>query len=280
MTKKQTSTQTGEPPTTLIIAVRKILRPLVRLLLHFRIVFPQLAELLKSIYVEVAENEFKLPDKPQTDTRISLLTGIHRKDIKRLRSQSEEDKTTPVVIDIGGKMVTRWTGDKAYQNENGKPLDLPMKNPDGSSFESLVHDICKKDIRPRVILDEWLNLGVVSEIDDKLRLNTHAFIPSKGFDEKAFFLGHNLSDHLASATHNILGNNPAFFERCVYYDGLTDASIEVLRELVASKGMETLIAINDKAMRLKAQDIAQTSEKHRIDIGLYVYHESEDNKHA
>ena len=70
-------------PQAMMTAVRKVLRPLVRLLINFRITFPQLSEILKSVYVEVANEEFRLPDKAQTDTRLSFLTGVHRKDIPR-----------------------------------------------------------------------------------------------------------------------------------------------------------------------------------------------------
>ncbi|MDP1635270.1 MAG: DUF6502 family protein, partial [Gallionellaceae bacterium] len=73
------------PSAPLISAVRHLLRPLVKLLLTHSITFPFLSDLLKSIYVEVATEEFRLQDKPQTDSRISLLSGVHRKDVKNLR---------------------------------------------------------------------------------------------------------------------------------------------------------------------------------------------------
>ena len=279
MASKPTSLKAMNTPASLIVAIRKILRPLVRLFLSYKVVFPQVAEILKSVYVDVAEDEFRLPEKPQTDTRLSLLTGIHRKDIKRLRNQNQTEKEVPAVVNMGVRLVSRWIGEPYYQDDEGKPLLLPFKAENAPSLESLVLDVCKRDIRPRVILDEWLNLGVVS-IDDQQRiaLNTQAFIPSKGFDEKAFFLGHNISDHLSASAHNILGYKPAFFERCAYYDGLSQGSIDKLNDLVTQKGMETLLAINELAMTLKTQDMANTQEKHRIDIGLYVYHEKEVTK--
>jgi hypothetical protein len=281
MTNKKQSKDMGEPPASLVTAVRKVLYPLVRLLLNFRIVFPQLAELLKSVYVEVAEKEFRLPNKPQTDTRLSLLTGIHRKDIKRLRTQAITDRSTPASINTGSRLVARWVGDTRYLDDNQQPRILPLKAAANEvSFESLVQEICKHDLRPRVILDEWLNLGVVSlDANKNVQLNTQAFIPSKGFDEKAFFLGHNVSDHLAAATYNILGNDPAFFERCVYYDGLSQDSIQQLQNLVNDQGMKTLIAFNDLAMQLKASDTSKKDSHHRIDIGLYVYHQAEKSQH-
>lgn len=276
----QTNLNAGSPPTAVILAISKLLRPLVRLLLNFRIAFPQFAELLKSIYVDVANKEFMLDDKPQTDARLSLLTGIHRKDIKRLRNQQVEKEEAPEVISTGGRLVARWVGESKYRSDENTPLALPLKGKTGEpSFESLVLDVFKQDIRPRVILDEWLNLGVVNMSEDNIiTLNTQAFIPSKGLEEKAFFLGHNLSDHFSASTHNLLDEQPAFFERCIYYDGLSSESIEELRELASNRGMETLMALNDRAMSLKTKDMAKTQNKHRLNIGLYVYHEPEETE--
>ena len=268
-------------PQAMMTAVRKLLRPLVRLLINFRITFPQLSEILKSVYVEVANEEFRLPDKAQTDTRLSFLTGVHRKDIKRLRNQATTDQTTPSNVDISTRVIARWIGEAEYLDENKQPLVLPLSAEEGKpSFEALVESVCKKDIRPKVVLDEWLNQGVaVVDSDDQVRLNTEAFIPSKGFDEKAFFLGHNISDHLSAATTNLIGEESKYFERCVYYDGLSDDSIEKLQEVIADKGMKTLLEINELAMQLKAKDLAKTESKKRINIGLYAFHELEDKTH-
>lgn len=267
------------PTKAVVIAIRKILRGLVRLALHFRMAYPQMAELLKNVYVEVAEDEFSLPKKAQTDSRLSLLTGIYRKDIKRIREQRSDDDEMPFNVNVGGKLVSRWTNTEEYQGADGKAKPLPLKSTSGVSFAKLVKDVCKQDIRPNVILDEWLDLGVVSLVDtDSVKLNDRAFIPSKGHDEKVFFLGHNLSDHLSAATHNMLGKQPPFFERCVYYDSLSAESVAELKALIEEKGMETLLAVNDVAMKLKTQDVArQNSDKHRLDIGLYMFHEKEHN---
>lgn len=64
-----------QPPAVLVAAIRKVLRPLVRLLLTFQITYPFIVNLLKSLYVEVADQEFAMDEKRQTDSRINLLIG-------------------------------------------------------------------------------------------------------------------------------------------------------------------------------------------------------------
>ena len=93
--------------------------------------------------------------------------------------------------------------------------------------EGLVESV-SKDIRPRVVLDEWLRLGVarIELVDDQelVRLNVEAFVPASGFDEKAFYFGRNLRDHIATAAGNLAGVDPSRLERSVYYDDLTAES--------------------------------------------------------
>ena len=78
-------TSSASPPPKLIQALRYLLEPMVRLLLNYGMGYPAFAELMKRVYVDVADKHFALQDKPQTDSRISLLSGVHRKDVKRLR---------------------------------------------------------------------------------------------------------------------------------------------------------------------------------------------------
>ena len=73
----------------------RLLRPLVRLLIRAGVTFPALSDLLRELYVNVAEHDFALADKEQTDSRISLLTGIHRKEVRRLRGAGAPVRSVP-----------------------------------------------------------------------------------------------------------------------------------------------------------------------------------------
>nr|WP_108257798.1 DUF6502 family protein [Mangrovicoccus ximenensis] len=70
-------------------AVDRILRPLVRAMIGRGLAYPQLAELLKPLFIEQALRHFGLPGRRMTDSRISVLTGLQRRDIRSLREASE-----------------------------------------------------------------------------------------------------------------------------------------------------------------------------------------------
>ena len=78
--------------------LRKMLRPLVRLMLSQGINYTMILEDLKCVFVSVVEEEFKIDGKQQTDSRITLLTGVHRKDVQRICVQNNQVYELPFSI--------------------------------------------------------------------------------------------------------------------------------------------------------------------------------------
>ena len=273
----------GQPPAVLTRAVRKLLRPLVRLLVARGITYPALIQMLKSLYIEVADRDFALDNKRQTDSRINLLTGIHRKDVKRLRQElGNEDTSIPAAVSLGARLVAHWTGMDKYLDDDRHPRPLPRQTSQDSeiSFEELVASV-NKDIRPRVVLDEWLNLGIVRLDDnDRVCLNIEAFVPEQGFDELAYYFGRNLHDHIAAAAHNLSGLTPRQLERSVYYAGLSSASVKKLNIIAENEGMKALQAVNRSALQLQKDDATNPDARQRINFGMYFHHASIDDKHG
>lgn len=270
--------QSSTLPTSLLKALRHVMRPLVRLMLRKGVTYLVFADLLKEVFVEVADREFRLGEKAPTDSRISLLTGVHRKDVRRLRNTSDPAASTlPENITFGAQLVNAWAS-APFCNDAGQPLPLPRLARVGGdrSFDALVAKV-STDIRARVVLDEWLRLGVVRlDEQDLVHLEAQAFVPQKGFDEKAAYLGHNLHDHACAAVHNLSSEGPAFFERSVHYDALAPMSVEALREAVASEGMQALLSFNRLAAELEFRDLPSLEPRQRITVGLYFYTEDSD----
>ncbi len=257
--------------------LRRVLRPLVRLMLSQGINYTMVLEDLKSVFVSVAEDEFKLDGKPQTNSRITLLTGVHRKDVQRIRNEKGELAETP--HSIGAQVVGLWLGRDKYLDDFGKPKPLARLASKGGelSFESLVASI-SKDFRARPLLDEWLRLSFVN-IDDKdyVHLNLKAFIPNQDLEEKLSFLAMNIHDHISATVNNLDSQKPAMMERCVYYEGLTQQNIDSLHELAKQNGMELINLINRRAADLKAAQgpgrRESDSKTGRMNFGVYFFHE-------
>lgn len=270
--------QNNETKKQLLIAsaMKRVLRPFVKLMLANNLTYTFAIDVLKSLFVEVADKDFTIDNKHQTDSRISLMSGVHRKDVRRLREeQPQVEDVMPANVSLGTQLVALWNATPKYLNEDGtaKPLQrFAASNPD-VSFEGLVRSL-STDIHPRAVLDEWLRLGV-ARLDDEgfVHLTTDMFIAQEGFEEKIYYFGHNLHDHAQAAVSNVLGQQANFLERCVHYDTLTVESIHQIGELAEKQGMKTLREINKLAdsQSTKNQDDVQANM--RMTFGVYYYYE-------
>jgi hypothetical protein len=255
-------------------AVRRLLRPLLRLLVENQIALGRLVELIKETLVDMAERDIKSAGGTPTDTRIHLLTGVHRKDVRRLRRTSDEAPTIPPTVSLGGQIIARWTSDAACLDRAGRPRVLPLSAPAGEmSFKTLVDEIGRQDIRPRAALEELQRLGVIElDGDDRVRLQMEAFVPEKGFTEKAFYFGQNLRDHLAAGARNLRGTQPPLLDRSVYYDHLSPESVAELTDLARASGMQALLAFNRRAAALQKRDAGRADSQQRVNFGAFFYH--------
>lgn len=268
---QRSETQGGAHP-ALIRALRRLLHPLIRLLIREGITLPPLVSLLKAIYVQVADEDFAPAEGRQTDSRISLLTGVHRKDIKRLRGRNHDAESNPnPTMSLSAQIIALWAGRAEFLDAKGAPRPLPRSGNGEPSFESLVTSV-SKDIRPGAVLDDWLQRGL-THVDSRNRivLTEAALVPRKDMEELAFFLGRNLHDHIAACDHNLSGAEPPFVERAVYYDGLSAASVSHLQETAKSLGMDTLLALNREARALADQDEGASGSVDRMSFGVYFY---------
>ena len=263
------------PTPALLRALRHALRPLARVMIARGVTLPAVVEMLKSLLVEVADKEFGIGGKPPTDSRVSLVTGVHRKDVSRLRPLlSAAEPPAPTVVSLGAQLVAVWMGSPQYLDEEGRPLPLARFASEGGnlSFESLVAGV-NSDIRSRVVLDEWVRQGLV-RIDEERRvhLQADAFVPAEGSDDKAFYFGHNLHDHAAAAAHNLLGGQPACLERSVHYDGLAAADVQQLARQSEAVGMKALLAVNKSALAAdQTAPAADKAPRQRFTFGIYFY---------
>ena len=278
--KSAVGTEQGEtaplaPRPAVVSALRRVLRPIVRLLLSHGITYPYLSDLLKTVYVETAAKEFGLGVRSLTDSRITLLTGVHRKDVRRLHHEAPPEVAPASTLTLGTRIVARWLGDPSYHEPDGAPRALPRTPHKGGadSFAALVEKV-SKNVRPRSVLDELVRLGVVEiDAEDRVHLVTRGFVPGRELDAKAFYFGEALHDHLAAAVDNLGGKAQPWLERSVYYDELTPAAVEQLAEKSERLAMQVLQEINRDGMAFEASDPPSPAQRMRMRLGVYFYAE-------
>lgn len=267
-----------QPSAALVRAVTRMLGPLVRLLIARGITFPYLSGLLKTVYVAEAGKSLSAAGEVPTVSRLSVVTGLQRKDINRIQDEPPPEKSPPTAVSLGSRLIGIWTGDKKFRTAKGDPAPLPRAaaKTGAPSFDVLVRSV-STDVSPRVILDEWLRLGLVAiDKNEHIRLNAGAFVPQRGFDEKVYFLGRNVGDHIATVVHNALGEGAPHLERAVYYDKLTAESVQKLQTRATDLGMKTLLALNKEALKLADADQGEKDATYRMALGIYYYQGPDD----
>ena len=258
----------------LISALRRILRPVIRVLIAKNITLQTMLELVKGLYVESAEQQLVDEGQKPTDSRISVMTGVHRKDVKELRNRDSSLTPPPRQLSAVSELLATWLGGTEYLDAHGKPLPLPYINKDDpqKSFSALAEKV-SKDVRPRALLDDFirLNLGTEDAVTGVVSLRADALVPRENWEEKLYYFGKNSGDHLAAATANILAEKPPFMDRSVYHDGLTEKSAEELRQLSVDAAMKMLRLVNRKAFELSEQDKGKDGANQRINLGVFYY---------
>ncbi len=256
-------------------AVRTVLRPLVRGLVRRGVQLPQIVEELKALYVDAAQAEAAKAGRV-TQSAISVMTGVHRKDVKRLLENAEDTVRPPNAASLGSKLTGIWMGRAPFADKDGSPIPLYEKRSDGfPSFEELVGEV-SQDVRSRAVLDDWLRLNIVVRQDDGLiALNAESFATPEAEAEALHFFGRNLRDHVSAGLHNLEGSDPRFIDRATFYWGLTDASIEKLRLLARDLGAEAVREANKQALDLATVDRERGDGRHRMTFGVYFYSEQD-----
>ncbi|MDM9623045.1 DUF6502 family protein [Rhizobium sp. S96] len=255
-------------------AVFRVLRPLVRLCLASGLNYVAFSALMRRLFIDVAEKDFALPDKQQTDSRISLLTGIHRKDVSRLRESSLSVDSLPAPASRTSRIVARWLADPRCCDETGVPKALPRVSSNGEfSFENLVGEVTK-DLHARAVLDEWLDRGLaVLDENDHVQLRVDSLVSSADTQTRQHYFTRNLHDHAAAAVENMLAEVPPFFERAVHYNNISDALAKRLEAAGREEAMSMLLRLNRMANQALETD---AGGDHRWIAGVYMFQAEDD----
>ena len=238
----------------------RMLAPLARLLVARGVLFPEFAETMKRHFVAAARRTAEDEGQKITDSRLSVMTGLQRRDIQRL-SDMETPEPRPNHL---ARLVALWQTDPRF-SKSGKALPINRTSPE-PSFETLARDV-RRDVHPRTMLDALLAAGTLRVEGDRVHLQQTSYQPLAGTEDQIAYLASNAGDHLMAAVENVLGREPKHFERALHYDGLTADQIAELEADYRQAEMDTLERLSQKAADMKRQDRGA----YRFRAGGYVY---------
>ncbi len=256
-------------------ALRRILRPLVRVMLRNGVAAGAFVETAKQVFAEVAYEEFALPGKRPSVARASTITGMNRKEVSRLLSVTKPDDK-PSFYNRAARVVTGWVSDKHFCDSDGNPLRLRFDEGE-PSFAKLVR-AKSGDMTARAVLDELERVGAVEvRADGFIELQHRAYVPESDAAEKLGILGTDVADLVATIDHNLVcPADEAFFQRKVSYDRLVPSALPRLKAMIRERGQALLEELNDYMAPLD-RDLDPTLGEGRAQrkamIGIYYYEE-------
>ncbi len=260
-----------------VTTLNRVLTPLVRMLLRAGFTYPRLIQLLRTLYVDLAESEFKVDGAPLTTSRMSLLTGIARRYIREIRMQETQPIVKQLKVSPGASLIADWVTHPRFTDEEMNPLALPRlsTHAEGPSFEELAVR-ASSDIRPRTQLQDLLERKLV-ELDDRDRvyLLAEAYLPDNQQQELMSVMAEHLHDHISAVSSNVEGEGPRYLDRSAYQRGLSDDSIQKLQQMAEQEGMRMLKKLYARAAELSAAEQDQDAANQRFRVGLYSYAEPE-----
>jgi hypothetical protein len=246
-----------------------IVQPLVDWLLRSGVGYAEFVAALKPVFLAQAKAELERLERKPTDSALSLLSGLHRKDVRAFREEavrtSEQAQARGSAWgkpSAASQVVSRWLG-------QGHPEDLPVHGP-APSFEQLARSV-STDFHPRSVLDEMLRLGVARQEAGQVRLVRNAFVPDRGHREARQLLAGSVADHLAAGVHN-LSDAPGrrFLEQSVFADGLSVESAQRLERLASDLWSQVLRQVVDAAVPMCERD-AGTPRPRRFRLGMFAF---------
>jgi len=257
-------------------AVTNILRPLVRILLRNGIPYRTFSDIAKRVYVDVASEEFCIPGRKQSKSRVSILTGLSRKEVLRVRRlPAPDDLGAGARYNRAARVIAGWVRDRRFRDRTGNPAELPFEGGAGA-FRKLVKTY-SGDAPARAVLDELLRVGTVQRMPDgKIRLLERSYIPKTGEIDKIGILGVDASDLIATIDHNIRHPDIPFFQRKVCYDHLPLEVLPELKKKAADRGQAFLESM-DRWMSARDRDVnpdVPGTGRSRAGIGIYYFQEN------
>lgn len=264
---------------TLTKSIVVILKPLVRILLRYNVSFRTFCDIVKWVYVDIAAKEFGIAGRKQSISRISILTGLSRKEVKRVTAiPRPSDSDLAERYHRAVRVTAAWRREPAFIDSQGHPRILPLTG-EGYSFAKLVRQF-SGDLPFRAVLDELMRAGVVEKTaEGSVRLRSRAYLPGDDDDIKLHILGTDVAHLIRTIDYNLQADTShRRFQRKVSYDNLPAEALPVFHDMAAQQA-QSLLEKLDKWLAEHDRDTNPNVQgTNRFEAGLGVYYFQKDCK--
>lgn len=234
----------------LLYAFRKVLRPLIRILVRAGVRYEEFVVLARGVYVEAAALDgLGATNGKPSRARISIATGIPRSDVNRV---VDSDGALPFIeqsfTNTLAKVLNTWHTDAQFLAPYGIPLELLRNGDKGRTFQELVH-LVDPSADSNHILHELIRLGaVIASGETHVRVISRAMIATEAWSPAQLELfGKSLTRLAETLQYNIDPRNELKkFERQVMADkGLPPDMVPQFEAHVRERVQQLLVELDN-----------------------------------
>lgn len=250
---------------------RALLKPIARLLLKSGVTWKEFAESSRQAFVDVATREFGLRGRPTNVSRVAILTGLARREVRRQQQLlNAEPQPTTGYMSKASRVLSGWHQDPRFLDTDGNPRELPI---DGAqpSFAELVRRY-GGDIPPGALLKELqLARAVERRADGTLRVLTRVYLPRRMDEGQIRLWGSVLQDVGTTLEHNLTrdATTRPRFERRALSVRVDRRAVSAFRQFLEREGQAFLVRVDDWLTAHQASEDAGTTEQIRLGAGIY-----------
>ena len=186
-------------------ALEGLLKPVARFCLRRSLKLQEFTETAKTVFLQVAAEEIEREGAPVSTSKLSVITGLHRRDVMRLFKKQETKLTSDT--SIVSRVIGQWQNDSRF-SKAGKPRALKFEGKN-SEFMELVRSV-SKDLNPYTVLFELERIGAVSKDNDNdiVTLESKVYVPSGDIKESLSLLASDSADLVEAVEENIFKPQP------------------------------------------------------------------------
>lgn len=181
----------------MVQGVRALMKPVARFCIRHSLGLQDIVEAAKVALIEVAVEELGEKGKKINISRLSTITGVHRKDAVRIHREGETKEGANRYVT---KVIGQWRRDSNFTTSSGKPRVLSE-----DEFAELVGHI-SKELHPRSIIFALEEADMLQKTNKGLRLKAPTYSPKKNLDENFRMLSRDIDDLITGVMENIFSD--------------------------------------------------------------------------
>ncbi len=256
------------------------LRPIIKILLRYGISFSEFAETLKTVFVDVASAEFGIRGRPTNISRVAVMTGLTRKEVRRLRNKLEvgddeiKIKSTPI-----SEILHRWHAEDDFLDERGRPSALPFSDGE-KSFSELVRRF-GGDVPPGAMRTELKRVGSIEEDDEgRLRVVRRIVTPPDMTEKLVTSLVHGVYPLLSTVAMNTdpQEESKGLAQFTVFSKSIRKEDVTRLRRISFDRLKTVAESMDDLLMAYESlSDKPEDETGQTLAVGLFYFEEHDTN---